>query len=214
MKPEDLTEQLKITYRDQLKSVVLYGSAAGGDHISKKSDYNILVILDKVGLLELHNFSKQTQKWVKSGNPAPLFFSEDRFAKSSDVFPVEFIDIRDNHKVLYGHDYFTNMVIREDLLRLELEHELKGKLIQLREKFLLSDGNDKSLMNLMTQSLSTFLVLFRNTLRLYESPPPSKKLVALVALEKHISFDRDIFITIEDIKEGGKEPGMWRGTGS
>ncbi len=160
MKPDELTEKLKATYGNNLKSVVLYGSAASGDHTGKRSDYNVLVVLEKVGLDNLRAFSKSARAWVKKGNPPPLFFAQERFRNSADVFPVEFADIRDNHKILFGEDPFSGVQVDDKLLRLELEHELKGKLLQLRERYLLVGDRPKEPRELMIKSLSTFLVLF------------------------------------------------------
>ena len=38
-----LVEDLKATHADNLASIVLYGSAAAGDQIELRSDYNLLI---------------------------------------------------------------------------------------------------------------------------------------------------------------------------
>ena len=43
---DELVSQLRAAYGTALRSVVLYGSAAAGEHIAKRSDYNVLVIVD------------------------------------------------------------------------------------------------------------------------------------------------------------------------
>ena len=42
---EGLTERLKTTHGDQLVAVVLYGSAARGERVEQRSDFNVLVIV-------------------------------------------------------------------------------------------------------------------------------------------------------------------------
>ena len=37
---DDLVSQLRAVFGGELRSVVLYGSAAAGEHIPKRSDYN------------------------------------------------------------------------------------------------------------------------------------------------------------------------------
>ena len=49
----ELVERLKVTYGDDLKSLVLYGSGAAKDHHKNFSDLNILCVLHHVGLAEL-----------------------------------------------------------------------------------------------------------------------------------------------------------------
>ena len=50
---DELVTQLRAAYGAQLASVVLYGSAATGEHIPKKSDYNVLVLLDRIEMSAL-----------------------------------------------------------------------------------------------------------------------------------------------------------------
>ena len=45
---DELVTQLRAAYGARLSSVVLYGSAAGGEHIPNRSDYNVLVLLDSL----------------------------------------------------------------------------------------------------------------------------------------------------------------------
>ena len=75
MKLDELVAQLRGAYGTTLKSVVLYGSAVAGEHIAKKSDYNILVILDAVPLDRLAAVGAVLRAWNEAGNPAPMTFT-------------------------------------------------------------------------------------------------------------------------------------------
>ena len=202
MKPEDLVRKLEQALGKDIRSVILYGSAAAGDHVGKRSDYNILVVTNRLGVNELNALSKPSRAWLRAGNPTPLYFTLDRLQKSADVFPIEMMDIKESHKVLAGEDVLDQVEVHPENLRLILEHELKSSLIHLRESFLLTDGKSKKVIDLMVDSLSSFLVLFRAALRLYEQEVPPRKLDALARLRTHIQFDDGIFRRIEDLKEG------------
>ena len=202
MKPEDLTLKLQQALGTGIRSVILYGSAAAGDHTGKRSDYNILVVADSLGLRELTALSKSSRAWRKAGNPSPLFFTPERLQKSADVFPIELMDIQESHRVLYGEDVLDQIEIHNENLRLILEHELKSSLIRLREGFLLTEGKPRRVLDMMIDSLSTILVLFRAALRLYQDEVPPRKIDALKALGKHIRFEEDVFLEIEELKEG------------
>lgn len=202
MKPEDLVEKLQQALGGGIRSVILYGSAAAGDHVGKRSDYNILVVADRLGVAELKALSKPSQAWLRAGNPTPLFFTLDRLQKSADVFPIELLDIKESHRILAGDDVLDQVEVHPENLRLILEHALKSSLIRLRDGFLLTEGKQKKVVDLMVDSLSSFLVLFRAALRLYEQEVPPRKLDALAQLRTHIEFDEGIFRRIEDIKEG------------
>ena len=205
MTPEKLVEELKQACPTGLKSVILYGSAAAGDHAGKQSDYNVLVVTQELGIGTLDAISKTAAAWSKAGNPAPLMFTEERLAQSTDVFPIELLDIRECHKVLYGENLVEGLEIDTKNLRLEIEHELRGKLIRLRQSYLLTQGKSKAVADLMTQSLSTFLVLFRASLRLFEDSVPQKKFDALGKLSTHLDFDASVFETVQKLKDGTKK---------
>ena len=203
---EKLTEELKSACSANLKSVILYGSAAAGDHTGKRSDYNVLVVTEGLGRSELLAFSKTAKAWAKAGNPAPLLFTMERLNKSTDVFPVELLDIKECHKILFGEDVVSDLDISTDNLRLQIEHELRGNLIQLRQQYLLSAGNAKEVCNLMVRSLSSFLVLFRASLRLFGSDVPQKKFQALEKLNETIPLPLDVFRSVQELKDGSVKP--------
>lgn len=208
MTPEDLVRQLREAMPADLRAVVLYGSAATGDYVDKWSDTNVLVVVERLDVKTLRALAKPSAAWVKAGNHhAPLLFTLESLRDSADVFPIETLDIKDAHKVLFGDDPLRGVEIGMANLRLQVEHELRGKLMQLRSDGVLTIDDPKRLVNLMTASLSKFLILFRGALRLFEQEVPSKKLDALHALARHLKFDPQPFVQIQDLKEGRRKPG-------
>lgn len=207
MKPEQLLSQLQTALGGGIRSVVLYGSAAAGDHVGKRSDYNVLVVADRLGVKEMTALAKPSLGWQKAGNPPPLFFTLDRLKKSADVFPIELMDMRDSRKVLYGEDVIADVEIHPENLRLVLEHELKSHLVRLRDAFIATGGKPKRVAELLVGSLSTTLVLFRASLRLFEDRVPARKIEALERLAAHLRFDREIFEKVEAVKEGRTNEG-------
>lgn len=202
MTPEQFAERLKTALPSGLRSVVLYGSAAAGDFVPGKSSYNVLAVADTLGLTELDALSPPIADWTRAGNEPPLLFTTDQLKTSADAFPIELADIRKSRKTLFGEDFLGGIEIDEDCLRLQLERELKGKLLSLRRHYLQSQGNGDRIAALMARSLSTFLVLVRASLRLFRPEPPAAKLDALAELAKHISFDPKPFRDVHELKAG------------
>jgi predicted nucleotidyltransferase len=205
MTPEKLVDELKQALPNVLRSVVLYGSTAAGDHVAGKSDYNVLVVAERLGVAELNALSSVGVAWAKAGNRPPLLFTPKELARSADVFPIELLDIQDSRKLLFGDDPLTGIKIDHAHLRVQLEHDLKAKLLYLRERYLLTRGKTSPVLDLMTDSLSTFLVLLRAALRLYEGKAPPRKLDATLALAKHISFEPQVFVTVSELKSGSRK---------
>ncbi len=163
---DELVTQLRSAYGARLSSVVLYGSAAAGDHVPKKSDYNVLVLLGRVEGGTLATASAVARAWNDAGNPPPMTMSVDEWRHSSDVFPMEYADILDRHRVLYGTPPFDGITISREHLRLQLEQQVMGKLLQLRQGALLAGTDGGRQMELVAASISTIMVLFRAVLRL------------------------------------------------
>lgn len=164
---DELVSQLQKAYGDSLRTVVLYGSAASGEHIPKRSDYNVLVIVDALDVDALMRAGAVARAWGEGGNPPPMTLTTEEWRSSADVFPMEYADILDRHKVLYGTAPFDGVTVDRHDLRLQLEHQAMGKLLQLRQGVLASGGDRKRLLELMSVSVSTFMVIFRSVLRFH-----------------------------------------------
>ena len=90
---EELVTQLRSAYGGHLSSIVLYGSGVAGDFVKGKSDYNVLVLLDRIDVSTLAAASAVARAWREFGNPPPLTMTVDEWHRSADVFPMEYADI-------------------------------------------------------------------------------------------------------------------------
>lgn len=178
-------DDLRSTHKDNLVSVVLYGSAAAGDFVPQQSDYNILVALKKIGPQDLRNAQAPTREWSRLGHPVPVYFTVSELQNAADVFPIEFHQMSVARKVLFGPDVLADLNISDKFLRLQAEYELRSKLIQLRRLYIPASASVDGLKSLMAESLSSFAALFRAVLILKGLTPPATKheIVALTAKE-------------------------------
>ena len=165
-KLSQLTERLQRAHQDKLISVILYGSAAAGDHHEKFSDLNVMCVLRQVTPAELAASEPVFKWWRELGNPAPLLMSEAEVRASTDSFPIEFHDMQERRRVLSGKDVIAPLVIDKSFYRAHVEHELRAKLLRLRQKAAGVLGDKAALLRLMLDSVSTFLVLARHVLLL------------------------------------------------
>lgn len=170
---DELVAQLQKVYGTQLHAVVLYGSAAAGEHIPKRSDYNVLVIVDELTMQHLRTGAAVARAWGEDGNPPPLTLTLDEWRGSTDIFPMEYADILERHRVLFGSPPFERITVDRKDLRLQLEHEAMGKLLKFRQGILAAGGDAKAQIELLSASLSTIMVIFRAVQRLHGSVPPT-----------------------------------------
>ena len=96
---QQLVEKLQKAHGDRLVSVVLYGSAAAGDHHAKFSDYNVLCVLSRITPRELSDSEAIFRWWRELGSPSPLLLTEQEVETSTDCFAIEFNDMKRQHRV-------------------------------------------------------------------------------------------------------------------
>jgi hypothetical protein len=193
---DDLVSQLRKAYGDELVTVVLYGSAAAGEHIAKRSDYNVLVIVRSLSLDRLRAEAAVARAWSAAGNPPPLTLTAEEWRRSGDIFPMEYADILERHRVLYGTPPFDGIKVDTEHLRLQVEHEAMGTLIQFRQGILAAGGVEKELVELLASSLSTIMVIFRAVIRLHGGVPPTDYMQLSRDVGQRASLDPEPFVRV------------------
>ena len=201
-----LVEKLRKVHGDTLVSVVLYGSAAAGDHQARYSDYNILCVLTQVTPRELAASEDVFRWWREQGSPSPLLLSEQELTTSTDCFAIEFRDIQASHRVLFGHDVIGPLVLADTFYRAQVEHELRAKFLRLRQKAagMLSDTD--LLRRLLVDSISTFCVLFRHALVLHGEDAPATKRDVIARARDRFGIDPHPFERLLDLREERIKP--------
>jgi hypothetical protein len=142
-------------------SAVLYGSAARGEWVAGVSDINLLLVLDDTAAGSLRGLTQAFAGWRGTGNVPPLVFSREEWAGAADAFPIEVTDILHSYRVLKGADPVAGMRVAPADLRTLLEHELLGKLLQLRRGYVALQDQRAALAQLGTASISTIVLLQR-----------------------------------------------------
>ncbi len=192
----DLVEKLVEAHTGHLKSVVLYGSAVAGEQLDDDRPKKVLVVLDRIAPADLKAAHEVAEWWRSVGNPVPVYFTTDEMADSSDVFPVEFIDMSQLRHVLYGNDPFDGLEINTLNLRHQLEYELRAKLLRLRRLYIPASRNANNLARLMAESLDDFAVLFRHVLVMLEKEAPFDKRECVTALADALRLDTEVLLRV------------------
>ena len=185
---------------ENLQSVILYGSAADGEFHPEFSNVNLLCILRESSFATLTAMASAVEWWHHQKQHAPLVLTRDELEHSMDVFSIELLDMQQRHRVLFGDEVLSALKIPTHLHRVQLEYELREKLILLRERLLVA-GSKKQLWELLLGSLSTFTTLFRHGLIALGDTPPKAKREAVQALAARIPFDPSAFLQLLDIRD-------------
>lgn len=203
-KISSLIIDLENVFTDRLESIILYGSAAFGEFQQNISDLNLMVVIDKLTASDLKSAFAATKKWEKTKNPLPVFMDKEEMLNSCDVYPIEFSDIKERHKILYGEDFLDSLIIEKRYLRLQCESEIRNLLIKLRQNYL-KNSHDKNLIdNLIKKSTTSIIAVFRAILRILDEKVPQchKEVVELLA--EKINFDKNVFEDILLLREQKK----------
>ena len=201
-----LVEDLRATHGTNLACVVLYGSAAAGDHIELRSDYNILIALNRITPEDLRQAQAPMREWQRLGHPLPVYFTVEELKDAADVFPIEFHQMANARIVLYGSDPFEFAELSSANLRHQTEYELRSKLIQLRRLYIPASVSIEKLCDLMSDSLSSFAALFRAVLMLHGQTAPVSKADGVRATATLLRLDPTPFEKIFQFRSGGNLP--------
>ncbi|MCH9015018.1 MAG: hypothetical protein IH877_04940 [Gemmatimonadetes bacterium] len=190
---EKLAQELESCLGDNLRSLLLFGTALRGGFAPAHQDLNVLIILDDASTAALRPIQPALSAWAKKRNPVPLIFSEAGWKASTDVFPIEIEDMREAHRLIKGDDPFEELTTTRADLRQELEREVRGKLLQLRAEYATRAPDGKALTMLLIDSASTFFVLMRALVRL-DGGEPAKDPAGLVEQASEIAdLDKTAF---------------------
>jgi hypothetical protein len=205
-KPQDIFVELTGDYQKifgkDLVALILYGSAAGNHYIKGKSDVNLLVVLTSTGMEKLADALETVNHWKKSRVAVPLVMTKAFIESSLDCYPIEFLNMRNSHILIYGEDVLEGMKFKPEDLRLQIERELKGKLILLRNGYLEAGGNVKQLKQLISRSLTAFVSIFNALLYLKKESAPHNRRDTIKEMAKSFTIDAEVFLSCVDIKEG------------
>ena len=203
--PEFTTDYQRI-YGEDLLSICLYGSGARGGYIPRRSDLNFLIVLTEEGIKELGKAFKVVARWHRRRVTTPLFMTDEYIATSLDTFPLEFLNIKQHYRVVWGQDPLAGITINQKRLRLQVEREVKGKLLQLRGAYLTSRGWGINLAALASQSLIAFLSIFQGILYLRDKEIPAQRVEVIKAIAEETGLAAEPFVRLLEVKEGKSKP--------
>lgn len=199
-----LIGDLRATHGDNLASVVLYGSAAAGDHVELRSDYNLLIALERITPEDLRLAQAPMREWQRLGHPLPVYFTTEELRDAADVFPIEFHQMERARVVLYGRDPFATLRISDANLRHQTEYELRSKLLQLRRLYIPASVSVERLQDLMADSLSSFATLFAPALILHGVEPPVRKRDIVETTARYFKLDPEPFARVFALRESNE----------
>ncbi|MFH1847864.1 MAG: hypothetical protein ABH825_01450 [Candidatus Omnitrophota bacterium] len=193
---EPYLKSLLDVHKDNVRSIFIYGSAAGSNFIPGVSDINTAVVLKKIEFGDLKKGLGIISKGIPKKITAPLLLTKEHIDTSLDVFPVEFLNMKESHVVVYGEDILGPVSIDEKNIRFICEQQIKGRLIRIRQGYLEVGLKKKGIEALLKESLASLIPMFRALLRLKGKQPPVDKAGVLAQLCDEFGLRKDVFLPV------------------
>jgi len=196
----EFIERLRAAVAANLVSVILYGSAAEGEFHPEYSDLNLLCVLRDASFPALARMVDVVQWWRGKKHRPPLVLTLQELTASADVFSIEFVDMKQRYRVLFGEDVLRDLNVPMRMHRAQLEYELREKMFLLRQHILLAGNDEKQLWEVMLNSLSSFTTLFRHVLLELGEQSRKHAREAVEELASRLNFDASPFVQLIDVR--------------
>ncbi len=200
----ELVSIVQTTFGSDLSSVVVYGSYAAGRWISGSSDINVLILLGRCQPVALKSFGERGRRFLQKNRITPLVLTVAEFSSSADVFPMEYMDIIARHRVLFGADPTEHVQFSSSNLRHQLEHQLRGTMVSLRQLVIAARGRKRLLRAELKPFAGPVAALFRGLLRLTGGDDiPTDPQALANAVNQVLGFTPGPFVQLFSLQAGG-----------
>ena len=200
-KIDEFVKRVREAAGANIESIILFGSAVAGDFHPGLSNLNLLCVLRDSSFAALQSLAPVAKWWDGQKQPPPLCMTRTELERSTDVFTIELLDMQQHHRTLLGEDVVQGLQISMHVHRVQVEYELREKLILLRQQVLLASGNNARLWDLLLRSVPSFGTLFRHALIALGETSPSGRREAVDALSKRVGFDLSAIHLALDVRE-------------
>ncbi|HYL16209.1 MAG TPA: nucleotidyltransferase domain-containing protein [Terriglobales bacterium] len=206
-KIDDFLRRVREAAGSNIETVILYGSAVSGDFHPEYSNLNLFCVLRDSSFPALQALVPVAKWWDRQKQPPPLWMTREELERCTDVFTIELLDMQRHHRILFGEDVLQDLRIPLHLHRVQVEYELREKLILLRQQLLLASESNSRLWDLLLRSVPSFVTLFRHALIALGEPAQSGRREAVQALSKQVGFDPSAINQVLDVREHKADPG-------
>ncbi len=166
---------------DDLEAFYVYGSALGPGFDRAASDVNLLLVVRALPFARLEAIAAAcaalppaTERSAGTYRFTPLVLSRHSLDSSADVFPIDFLDLRESRGLLAGADVLAGLDVPLLHLRHQCEYELRSRFIGLRQAFLRAGGAPGTAHSLTARAAGASGTLFRHLLTLRGQPHPDE----------------------------------------
>lgn len=195
-------------YGPELEGIILYGSAVRGEFLPGRSNLNLLLVMSSYDLAALKKYDGLHKRWGKDHVVVPLFLTVENIQSASVAFPLEYQDIHDCRRLLWGQDPFVGLKIDARFLVAEVLQGLHGNLLRLRQRLVEGRSTEEAIAILLALSITALLPALRGVQRLLGRPVLLHGEPLIKDIETALSIDLTGLRDAVLLKRGEISPGQ------
>jgi hypothetical protein len=200
-------KDVKALFGEQLEGVLLYGSAVRGEFLLGRSNLNVLMLVLSYDQTLLKGYSAIHRRWNKEQIVAPLLLTEEELHSSASVFPLEYLEIQEQHRVLGGRDPFVGFRVDTARLAAEVRQGLMVSLFRLRQRYVEGNATNEAATILMPLSITSLLPLLRGIQRIEGRSVVYQSDAVIKDVAEHLELDLEGMQDVLLLKRGQITPG-------
>lgn len=198
---------LEKTFQRNVEAVILYGSAARGDFIEGRSNWNLLVLVRSLSVTVIQEAGKLHAKGEKHRIVPPLLMTLDELHQSCSVYPLELLLIKEHHVLLEGRDPFPDLKISLEHLGWHCEREIRSHVIQVRQRLIEGEARLEAVQSIIILSITALLPFLRGMLRVLDHSSQGTDMEILDRLPPVLHFQSTGLLDALKLKRGLRGPG-------
>lgn len=174
-----------------LLGLVAFGGALNEDLYTAQEPAQSVAVFERDDLDVLVRLARRGAQLGRRRISAPLAMTPAYIHASLDSFPLELLEIQQQHVRVLGQDYFDDLPFDRRHVRLQCERELKRELIHLRRGLLAAGGRHALLYDVCQECAARTLRILRGLLFLKRlgAPRSVPELVESAAAAAQIKLD-------------------------
>ncbi len=147
----ELIERAKACFGDDLRSIVLFGSAAE-KRLRSTSDINLLFVIRSFERMRVDQLRESLRTSHAAIRSSVMFLLDSELPRAAELFAVKFVDMAKRNIVLFGEDCLAGLTVSREAKKGRLLQVLLNLKIRLRERYAMMSLREEQLARVIAES--------------------------------------------------------------
>jgi hypothetical protein len=170
--------------RGQALGLAVFGRVCSVNFDPARQFVDNVLVLSAIELEELRRLAPEGNRFARLRIGAPLVMTPPFIKASLDSYPLELLEIQQQHVTLHGDIGLSGLAIKPDHVRLECERELKSMAIGMRQGLLRTSGEEREFFPIVDRTVDGLLRTIRGLYWLKADQQPQPWSVMMSEIER------------------------------